>query len=84
MTDNQQVLISGGLDPSGVTLSSAELVTVGSPTVTTPTMPVGRVHHTSVRLLSGEVFLVGGVSQTFSGAELLLGGTIYTPELLGD
>jgi len=85
MSDGQQVLISGGLDTSGFTLSAAELITDGSATGLPPPMRDGRVYHASVRLLSGDVLLVGGVSLSAGGgAEPLLNGTLYTPELVGD
>jgi hypothetical protein len=85
MSDRQQVLISGGLGTAGFTLSTAELITDGSPTQVPPAMPEGRVYHASAKLLSGDVLLVGGVSLSAEGgAEPLLNGTIYTPELVGD
>ena len=85
MSDNQQLLISGGLNNNGFTLGSAELIVDGSPTDEPLTMSYGRVFHASVRLLSGEVLLLGGVSLSASGgAEALLRGTLYTPTLTGD
>lgn len=85
MSDGQQILISGGLDTAGFTLSAAELLTDGSPTQLPPAMRDGRVYHASARLLSGDVILVGGVSLSAGGgAEPLLHGTLYTPELAGD
>jgi hypothetical protein len=85
MSDGQQILISGGLDTAGFTLSAAELLTDGSPTQLPPAMRDGRVFHASARLLSGDVILVGGVSLSAGGgAEPVLHGTLYTPELAGD
>ncbi len=85
MSDGQQVLISGGLDSAGFTLNAPELITDGSPTQIPPAMRDGRVYHASTRLLSGDVLLVGGVSLSAGGgAEPLLHGTLYTPELAGD
>ncbi|MFH2005593.1 MAG: kelch repeat-containing protein [bacterium] len=85
MSDGQRVLVSGGLDTSGFTLNTAELVSVGSPTEVPPDMADGRVYHASTRLLSGDVIFVGGVSLSPSGgADPLLGCTIYTPALVGD
>jgi hypothetical protein len=85
MSDGQRVLVSGGLDTSGFTLSTAELVSVGSPTEVPPDMADGRVYHASTRLLSGDVIFVGGVSLSPSGgANPLLGCTIFTPALVGD
>jgi len=85
MSDGQQVLISGGLDGTGFTLSAAELITDGSQTQLPPPMRDGRVYHASARLLSGDVIFVGGVSLSAGGgAEPLLHGTLYTPELVGD
>lgn len=85
MPDWQQVLISGGLDTAGFTLSAAELITDGSPTQLPPPMRDGRVYHASAKLLSGDVLILGGVSLSAGGgAEPLLHGTLYTPELIGD
>jgi len=85
MSDGQQVLISGGLDTAGFTLSAAEIITDGSQTQLPPPMRDGRVFHASTRLLSGDVIFVGGVSLSAGGgAEPLLHGTLYTPELVGD
>ncbi len=85
MSDGQRVLISGGLDSGGFTLSSAELISDGSQTQLLPAMRDGRVYHASTRLLSGDVLLVGGVSLSAGGGAVpLLNGTIYTPELVGD
>jgi hypothetical protein len=85
MSDGQQVLISGGLDGAGFTLNAAELITDGSQTQLPPSMRDGRVYHASTRLLSGDVIFIGGVSLSAGGgAEPLLHGTLYTPELVGD
>lgn len=85
MADDQQVLISGGLNTTGTTVAIAELLTVGSQTQPAEAMGDGRVFHASTRLLSGDVLIVGGVSLSTGGAaEPLLPGTLYTPELVGD
>jgi len=83
-TDGLRVLISGGLDTSGFTLNTAEVLAVGSPTEVPPDMADGRVYHASTRLLSGDVIFVGGVSRSPGGADPLLGCSIYTPALVGD
>ncbi len=84
MSDNQRVLMVGGQNGSGFTLQSAELVGDG---IQTEVINEGaaRIHHSAVRLLSGGVLVLGGVERpTSGGVQPELGGTIYTPTLVGD
>src|ERR1700758_4035234 len=59
---NGQVLVTGGVDENGHTLSSAELYnpTTHTSTKTTGSMRAAREHHTSTLLKDGTVLITGG------------------------
>jgi len=83
MSDNQRVLVVGGLNDAGFTLTTATLLGDGETTETINDAG-GRVFHSLARLLSGDVLVVGGAAMPASGGvQLQLSGMIYTPSLVG-
>ncbi|MGO9060146.1 MAG: kelch repeat-containing protein, partial [Candidatus Binataceae bacterium] len=75
-TDNQ-VLLTGGVDASGATLSSAELFNESANSFTfTGRMNVARHNHTATTLQDGRVLITGGVNNSFL---LLDSAEIYDP-----
>jgi hypothetical protein len=72
-----QVLLTGGVDASGATLSSAELFNESANSFTlTGRMNVARHNHTATTLQDGRVLVTGGVNNSFL---LLDSAEIYDP-----
>ena len=76
--NENQVLLTGGVDASGATLSSAELFNESANSFTfTGRMNVARHNHTATTLQDGRVLITGGVNNSFL---LLDSAELYDPK----
>ncbi|HKD68846.1 MAG TPA: kelch repeat-containing protein [Candidatus Binataceae bacterium] len=76
-TADNEVLLAGGIDASGTTLTSAELFNESKNSFTsTGSMNVARHNHTATTLQDGRVLITGGVDNSLN---LLGSAEIYDP-----
>jgi hypothetical protein len=74
------VLLAGGQNTSGTTLSSAEIYTPSSSSfASTGTMTSSRIEHTATPLADGTVLIAGGFGSCGSGSNACITAEVYTP-----
>ncbi len=77
-SDDNQVLLAGGVDASGTTLTSAELFKESDNSFTvTGSMNVARHNHTATTLNDGRVLITGGVDNSLT---VLSSAEIFDPK----